>query len=220
METVQAEGGVNVASVEWLQALQELCREYDILLIVDDIQTGNGRTGTFFSFERAGLRPDIVILSKSIGGMGLPMSLVLMAPSIDVWKPAEHTGTFRGNNLAFVAGAVALRYWEDRRLATEVLQKGAIVAKRLDELVTAHPQRALRARGCGLIHGLELPSMAAAKAVARRAFEGGLILELAGADDRVLKFIPPLTIDTAVLRRGLDIACVSIEHVLKESGGA
>jgi len=100
LETIQAEGGVNVASADWLRQIEQVCRDYDILLIIDDIQVGNGRTGTFFSFEDAGLNPDIITLSKSVGG-GLPLSMVLMKPELDQWKPGEHTGTFRGNNLAF-----------------------------------------------------------------------------------------------------------------------
>ena len=103
LETIQGEGGVNVARPRWLGDLARLCKEHSILLIVDDIQVGVGRTGTFFSFEEANIVPDIVTLSKSIGGLGLPMSLVLLKPELDHWKPGEHTGTFRGNNLAFVA---------------------------------------------------------------------------------------------------------------------
>ena len=107
LETVQGEGGINVASNQWLRRVAELCRRHDILLIVDDIQVGNGRTGKFFSFEHAGLTPDIVCLSKSIGG-GLPLSIVLIRPECDAWQPGEHTGTFRGNNLAFIAATAVL----------------------------------------------------------------------------------------------------------------
>lgn len=88
VETVQGEGGINVASFEWLKELEHLCHEFDILLIIDDIQMGNGRTGTFFSFERAGIKPDMVTVSKSIGG-GLPMALLLMRPELDQWQPGE-----------------------------------------------------------------------------------------------------------------------------------
>src|SRR5699024_9106844 len=102
LETVQGEGGINAASFTWLKEIERICKEHDILLIIDDVQAGNGRTGTFFSFERAGIDPDIVCLSKSIGGYGLPMAITLIKPEYDIWDPAEHNGTFRGNNLAFV----------------------------------------------------------------------------------------------------------------------
>ncbi len=112
VETVQGEGGINPARVEWLQGLEALCRRHGILLIVDDVQMGVGRTGPFFSFEIAGIRPDIVCLSKSISGYGLPMALTLMKPEHDVWGPGEHNGTFRGHNPAFVTAPAALReFW-------------------------------------------------------------------------------------------------------------
>ncbi|MEX0707395.1 MAG: diaminobutyrate--2-oxoglutarate transaminase, partial [Woeseia sp.] len=126
VETVQGEGGINVASIEWLQDLAALCREFDILLIIDDIQVGNGRTGTFFSFERADLYPDMVTVSKSLGG-GLPLAILLMRPELDQWRPGEHTGTFRGNNLGFVAATEALKYWENDDLAQAVTHKGEIM---------------------------------------------------------------------------------------------
>ena len=106
LETVQAEGGINVASVEWLKEVYQICKDNDIIMIVDDIQVGNGRTGTFFSFERAGIKPDMVVLSKSISGFGMPMAILLIRPDLDIFRPAEHNGTFRGNQLSFV-GATA-----------------------------------------------------------------------------------------------------------------
>ncbi|ODS30329.1 MAG: 4-aminobutyrate aminotransferase, partial [Candidatus Scalindua rubra] len=126
VETVQGEGGVNIASSEWLQRLESLCCEFDILLIIDDIQVGNGRTGPFFSFERANITPDMVTVSKSIGG-GLPLALLLMRPELDQWQPGEHTGTFRGNNLAFVASTEALKYWENGDFSESIIYKGRIM---------------------------------------------------------------------------------------------
>jgi len=126
IETVQGEGGVNVASAEWMQRLQKVCRNNGILLIVDDIQVGCGRTGTFFSWEEMDIDPDIVVLSKSLGGIGLPMALVLMKPEHDQWAPGEHNGTFRGNNLAFVAATKAIElYWRDEEFSHEIKEKGA-----------------------------------------------------------------------------------------------
>jgi len=215
VETIQAEGGVNVARLEWLRGLEKLCREFDILLIVDDIQVGNGRTGTFFSFEAAGIRPDLVTLSKAIGGLGLPMSLVFIAPEIDVWKPAEHTGTFRGNNLAFVAATAALQFWRTSEFSAEVAKKGRILEQLLSEIQARHPRQRLRVRGRGLIYGLQMPRPDLAKAVSREAFRQGIIIELAGPNDEVLKFLPPLVIEEAILRKGVSTLSQIIASVLK-----
>lgn len=214
LETIQAEGGVNVARVEWLQGLAAICREFDILLIVDDIQVGNGRTGTFFSFEPAGIKPDLITLSKAIGGLGLPMSLVLIDPKIDLWKPAEHTGTFRGHNLAFVGATAALRFWETNEFPAEVSRKGEILAGLLREIQARYPGQNLKVRGRGMIQGLELPRPEQAKAVSRAAFQQGIILELAGPNDEVLKFLPPLVITEADLRKGVATISRIIDSVL------
>mgnify|MGYP002041145326 FL=1 len=128
VETVQGEGGVNVATLRWLKELDKLCKRHDMLLIVDDIQVGCGRTGTFFSFEAAGIRPDIITLSKSLSGFGLPMSLVLMKPELDIWKPGAHSGTFRGNNLAFVTATQALEtYWANTAFTADIQRKERLV---------------------------------------------------------------------------------------------
>src|SRR6185437_6107736 len=121
-------GGVNVATWRWLRQIETLCRRHDMLLIIDDIQVGCGRTGSFFSFEQAGIQPDIVTLSKSLSGFGLPMSLVLVKPEFDIWKPGAHSGTFRGNNLAFVTAAQALdSYWTTDAFACETRRKEDLV---------------------------------------------------------------------------------------------
>jgi diaminobutyrate-2-oxoglutarate transaminase len=186
---------------------------------VDDIQVGNGRTGTFFSFEPAGLRPDIVVVSKAIGGLGLPMSIVLIDPKIDKWKPAEHTGTFRGNNLAFVAAATALRFWADGRFAAEVVRKGKLMSTLLQEIADGYPELNIKLRGRGMIQGLEMPKPELAKAISRNAFARKLIIELAGAEDQVVKFLPPLITDDDVLRLGIQIVEESLAAALgkKES---
>jgi diaminobutyrate-2-oxoglutarate transaminase len=218
VETIQAEGGINVAHNDWLRGLQTICREFDILLIVDDIQVGNGRTGTYFSFEPAGIQPDLVVLSKAIGGLGLPMSLVLMKRHLDAWKPAEHTGTFRGNNLAFVAARAALiHYWRNNQLASEVARKGRLLEELLTAIQKKFPALQMKVRGRGLIYGLEIPQPGFAKAVSRQAFAQNLIIELAGAEDQVLKFLPPLVIDDNVLKRGVSLIEDSIATVLAQA---
>jgi diaminobutyrate-2-oxoglutarate transaminase len=191
--------------VEWLQQLEAVCRAFDILLIVDDIQVGCGRTGPFFSFERAGIQPDIVVLSKSISGMGLPMSLLLIKPAVDQWEAGEHTGTFRGNNLAFVTATRALRYWEGDGLKSAVSQKGEILGEGLRQIARECAEMDVRVRGIGLIYGLEMPNGDLARHVSRTAFGHGLVIERCGADGQVVKFIPPLLVDDEVLREGLDI---------------
>ncbi|ABA58043.1 diaminobutyrate--2-oxoglutarate transaminase [Nitrosococcus oceani] len=214
LETVQAEGGINVASDEWLRRLERLCREFDILLIVDDIQVGNGRTGTFFSFERAGITPDMVTLSKSIGG-GLPLSLLLMRPELDQWKPGEHTGTFRGNNLAFVAAVESLSaYWENDDLTEAVKYKGEIIETELKAIAKKYPELNGKVRGVGMIWGLEMPRNGFTSEVSKEAFENGVIIEIAGADDQVLKFLPSLTIEETILREGLGIIDQAIGNLL------
>lgn len=217
LETVQGEGGVNVASKEWLRELEELCREHEILMIVDDIQVGCGRTGSFFSFESAGLVPDIVTLSKSLGAYGLPMSVVLMKSELDCWKPGEHSGTFRGNNLAFVAAAEAIElYWTDNTFSREVKAKGRLIQERLESIADKYSDVVpLDPRGRGMIWGLgcrECPALA--NAVSAAAFARGLIIETCGTEDNVLKLLPPLTIDEKTLEEGLVIIEESFEDVL------
>jgi diaminobutyrate-2-oxoglutarate transaminase len=219
VETVQGEGGINVASVKWLQELEALCREYDILLIIDDIQVGNGRTGTFFSFERAGIKPDMVCMSKSIGG-GLPMAILLMRPELDQWQPGEHTGTFRGNNLAFVAATQALSYWDNDDFSESVKYKGKIMEEELKKIVEKYPQLDIELRGIGMVWGLDIPRSGFAGLVSREAFDNNLIIELAGADDNVVKFLPALTIDEETLRKGMTIIDQAIGNLLSLSDDA
>jgi diaminobutyrate-2-oxoglutarate transaminase len=216
VETVQGEGGINVASVKWLQELEALCREYDILLIIDDIQVGNGRTGTFFSFERAGIKPDMICMSKSIGG-GLPMAILMMRPELDQWQPGEHTGTFRGNNLAFVAATQALSYWDSDDFAESVKYKGKIMEEELGKIAEKYPQLDIELRGIGMVWGLDIPRSGFASLVSREAFDNKLIIELAGADDNVVKFLPALTIDEETLRKGIAIIDQAIGDLLSHS---
>lgn len=215
VETVQGEGGIHVASDEWLRQLEQVCREFDILLIIDDIQMGNGRTGSFFSFERAGIKPDMVTLSKAIGG-GLPMALLLMRPELDQWQPGEHTGTFRGNNLAFVAATKALEYWDNDDLANAVKHKGRIMETALKNMADKYKEVITDVRGRGMVWGLESLTPGLPSEVSRKAFDKGLVIELSGADDHVVKFLPALTIEEDTLRQGLAIIDKAIGEVLAE----
>jgi diaminobutyrate-2-oxoglutarate transaminase len=204
LETVQGEGGVWVAPVPFLKSLREFCDRHGILLVVDDIQAGCGRTGTFFSFERAGIVPDVVTLSKSIGAYGLPMALVLLKPEHDVWKPGQHNGTFRGNQLAFVAAAAALRhYWRDGEFVKRVRTKADLVEEFLQRRLVE--PLGVRVRGIGLFQAVDVSTVPGldANKVSRRCFEKGLIIESCGRQDEVLKIIPPLTISQVNLSSGL-----------------
>jgi diaminobutyrate-2-oxoglutarate transaminase len=181
VETVQGEGGVNVARFAWLRRLERLAREHGALLIVDDIQAGCGRCGSFFSFEGSGITPDLICLSKALSGFGLPMALTLVRPDIDRWAPGEHNGTFRGHNLAFVTATAALdRYWRTPDLAEQVHQKGEVVADRLQEIALLRPGLSATVRGRGLMQGLDLGVDGLAIDVARHAFEAGLVIETSG----------------------------------------
>lgn len=213
LETVQGEGGIRVASSTWLQRIASICKEHDLLLIVDDIQVGNGRTGTFFSFEPSGIRPDLVCLSKAIGG-GFPMSLVLINPDVDIWQPGQHTGTFRGNNLAFVASRAVLDYWRDDVLANHIAENSKTIISRLQIISEKLTNTPVSIRGRGMVWGVDTGDDPWASEVCRKAFENGLMIETSGANDQVIKLLPPLTISHEDLGVGLDILERSIESVV------
>lgn len=215
LETLQAEGGINIASVEWLRQIRQICTDNDIVMIVDDIQVGNGRTGTFFSFERAGIVPDMVVLSKSISGFGTPMALLLMRPELDIFRPAEHNGTFRGNQLSFVGGTAGINYFVEHKLDEEVQKKAAIVEAFIKKEILPLDER-LFCRGMGLMWGIDFTEINPALALeaVHEGFDRHLIMEVAGRKDAVLKLMPPLTIEEDVLREGLEIVKRSVEAVL------
>ncbi|WFM73220.1 diaminobutyrate--2-oxoglutarate transaminase [Halomonas sp. CKK8] len=217
VETVQGEGGINVAGLDWLKRLEGICRAHDILLIVDDIQAGCGRTGKFFSFEHADVVPDIVTNSKSLSGLGLPFSQVLMRPELDVWKPGQYNGTFRGFALAFTTAAAALRhYWSDDALAQDVARKGEVVAKRFQKIAGMLGELGIEAseRGRGLMRGIDVGSGDIADKITHKAFENGLVIETSGQDGEVVKCLCPLTITDEELDMGLDILETSTKQAL------
>ena len=219
VETVQGEGGLHTAGFDWLRRLSECCQRHEALLIVDDIQAGCGRTGTFFSFEPAGIEPDLICLSKSISGSGLPMSLTLIRPELDVWSPGEHNGTFRGNNAAFVTATEALNWWTDDSLCGEVQRKAEIVRAELESVAAEHEALRASIRGRGLLQGLHTPIDGMASAICREAFGRGLLMETSGgAASDVVKLMPPLTIADADLDRGLSVLRASVEAVTQARG--
>lgn len=211
IEAVQAEGGIYVLPAEWLRRARAFCDKYGILMILDEIQVGNCRTGTFFAFERAGIRPDIITMAKSIGGMGMPFALTLFRPELDKWSPGEHNGTFRGFQLATVAGKAGLEYMLDHHVEAEVQRKGKLVDDYLREKLPQVSEK-LTYRGIGLIWGIDFSAFpeGTAKAVSAECYKRGLIIELAGRKDCVLKPMPPLTISDDDLLAGLDIIMEAI----------
>ena len=218
VETVQGEGGVTACETEWLNDLNAVCKKHRVLLIVDDIQAGCGRTGSFFSFEEANFQPDIVTLSKSLSGYGLPFSLVLIKPEYDLWKPGEHNGTFRGNNLAFVTAKATIdNYWSDDRFAREIKTKGEYIQKRLENITTKYGNGNLHARGRGMFQGINCVNGKIAHDITRKAFKRGLIIETSGADDHVIKLLCPLTIEMKNLEKGIDIIEQSVKETCRSS---
>ncbi len=216
LETVQGEGGINAASKEWLQGIEKIARKFDILLIVDDIQAGCGRTGTFFSFEYAGIKPDIVTLSKSLGGYGLPMAITLFNRDLDIWEPGEHNGTFRGNNLAFIAATEALSYWENDDFSNDIDKNAQLMHDFTAKVVKEYPALNAESRGRGMMQGVACHVDGIAEEICAEAFERGLLMETSGPKDEVFKFLPPLIIDEAGLKTGFAIIEDSIEAVLEK----
>ena len=214
LETVQGEGGITAASYAWLQNIEKICKKHDILLIVDDIQAGCGRTGTFFSFDEDGIQPDIITMSKSLSGYGLPFAMVLFKPEHDIWKPGEHNGTFRGNNLAFVTAEAAIKhYWSDDLFSKEVKRKGKYMYDRINKIIDQYGEGNFSSRGRGMFQGINCVSGDLASKITKLAFKNGLMIETSGADDHVIKFLCPLTISDQNLKKGMDILEDAIETV-------
>lgn len=214
IETVQQEGGIHVFSKEFLKDLRALCDKYDILLICDEVQIGCSRSGTFFSFERADIVPDIVCMSKSIGGYGIPFAVTLLKKELDVFKPGEHNGTFRGCQLSMVAGLAALEMTVEQDIPAQVRRKEKIVKEYLDKEIKPLLKGKMEIRGIGLSWGIEFNDGKLARAVLDKCFEKKLIIELAGSYDSVLKIMPSLVIEDELLLKGLNIVKESIQEVI------
>ncbi|GEL24709.1 hypothetical protein PSU4_36630 [Pseudonocardia sulfidoxydans NBRC 16205] len=216
MELVQGEGGVIPARLEFVQRVRRLTRELGIPLIVDEVQTGCGRTGTWFAFEQYDIEPDVVVASKALSGMGQPVAIIMYDEKLDTWAPGAHTGTFRGNQLAFAAGARTVEIVRRDGVLGNVVERGRQVAARLGGF-TAHPA-VLEVRGMGLMWGIELVAPADGRTVTElaedvqaRALRAGLIVELGGRDDCVVRMLPPLNVTAEVMDVALAILVRSIE---------
>jgi diaminobutyrate-2-oxoglutarate transaminase len=203
-ETVQGEGGLNVASPDWVRRMAQVARKHGALLIVDDIQAGCGRTGRFFSFEEMGVIPDIVTMAKSVSGFGLPMALVLVRPEHDIFGPAEHNGTFRGNTHAFVTARIAIeKFWADDQFQRELAHKTKMISGALSEVAALVPGAVLKGRG--LMQGVDVGSGELAAEICARSFDNGLVIETSGNEDQVVKILAPLTTPELTFRKGFNI---------------
>lgn len=217
VECIQGEGGLNAATAGWMQGLQRICKKHDILLIVDDIQAGCGRSGSFFSFEEFGIQPDIITLSKSLSGYGLPMAVVLMKPELDIWKPGEHNGTFRGNNHAFVTARMAIEtYWKDDAFSNKVKAKAQLIRSRLKEVQAKFGSK-IKHKGRGIMQGLEFANGDIAEKITSQAFKQGLVIETSGSDGQVVKILTPLTIEEELLKQGLEVLAKCVTDVMEDT---
>lgn len=217
VETIQGEGGLNAASFEWLRNLEKVCRRHDMLLIVDDIQSGCGRSGRFFSFEEVGIKPDIVTLSKSLSGYGLPFAVTIFRSELDQWSPGEHNGTFRGNNHAFITAAAAFKhFWSDDTFEKEVRRKAEKLRTGLQAIIKSHGANTLKLKGRGLMSGIECPDGDLAGAVIKDAFSQGLVIETSGAHDQVVKCLVPLVLTDEQIEFGLKVLDKAFANALEQ----
>jgi diaminobutyrate-2-oxoglutarate transaminase len=219
VEMVQGEGGVIPASSDFVQGLRRVTRELEIPLIVDEVQTGGGRTGTWFAFEQHGIEPDVIVASKAIGGMGMPIAIVLHDERLDAFAPGAHTGTFRGNQLAFAAGVASARIMQRDGILDHVSDLGAYALGVLEGFARDH-EIVGEARGRGLMLGMELvdpstgePNTLAAIGLQRCAIERGLIVELGGRGDCVVRFLPPLNVSRETLDQAFEILGAALDEV-------
>lgn len=219
LEMLQGEGGVIPAQREFAQTLRRITREHGIVLIVDEIQTGCGRTGNWFAFEQYGIEPDVILLSKGIGGMGLPVSVMAFDRKLDTWPPGKHIGTFRGNQLAFAAGVAVLKEMREQNVLHNVALRGEQLRTALLELQQRHAFIG-DVRGIGLMQGCEIidpasgainPKLAAR--IRKAALSRGLILELGGRDDCVVRFLPPLNVSSQTMQQAMEILAAAMDDV-------
>ncbi|TYB85622.1 diaminobutyrate--2-oxoglutarate transaminase [Oceaniovalibus sp. ACAM 378] len=203
-EPIQGEGGLNAASDDWMRGIERIARKHGALLIVDDIQAGCGRSGSFFSFEKSGIKPDMIPQAKSLSGYGLPFAALLIKPEHDIWKPAEHNGTFRGNTHAFVTARVAIeKFWSDDAFEKEIAEKSVLLTDALKAVADLIEGATLKGRG--MMQGVDVGSGDLASTICARAYELGLVIETSGANGEVVKFLAPLTTSPKVIAEGFDI---------------
>ena len=213
VEPVQAEGGVRPATKEWLQGVQQLAKDTGALFILDSIQCGSGRCGSYFSFDDLDVDPDIIVLAKGLGGFGTPIGMLVNKPEIDkAWSPGQHTGTFRGQGMSFVAGRVGLEYFQDEAFNEETMRKGKLIRAVLDELNEKY-SKVLDVRQKGMMLAIDFDSAATVKEITGNCYKNGLVIGACSTGE-IIKFIPPLTITDEELNEGLNRFVASVEAVL------
>ncbi|AHH99278.1 aspartate aminotransferase family protein [Kutzneria viridogrisea] len=221
LELVQGEGGVVVAPQEFVRRVREVTARLDIPLIVDEVQTGCGRTGRWFAFEHYEIEPDVLVLSKMLSGSGMPTAVVVYHERLDSWRPGAHTGTFRGNQLAFASGTAYLRIARRDGLLETVSARSTQLRRGLDELAARLPQLISEVRSLGLMLGVEFshadgsPWPEAASATQQEALARGLIVEIGGRADCVVRMLPPLNLDEATAHHALELFGAAVEAVSK-----
>lgn len=213
VEIVQCEGGINIAQNEWLHNLYGWAKDNGVLFCVDDIQAGCGRTGKFFSFEHYGIKPDLVTVSKSISGFGLPMSLLLLDKKIDVWDSGEYNGTFRGFSYAFITSKIMIeKYWMNPLFEEELSGKSNLISVELDNIVERFDGLIREVRQLGMVVGIEFCDADLASSVRDNCFDYGVVVECCG-EGRVLKLLPPITATSHELREG----CALVGRAIKKA---
>ncbi len=229
VEVVQGEGGVIPSDLDWLRGLRRITEQAGVALIVDEIQSGFGRTGKMFAFEHAGIIPDVVVLSKAIGG-SLPLAVVVYRDWLDTWLPGAHAGTFRGNQMAMAAGSAVMRYLQEHDLPAHAAAMGERLSEHLRILQRDFPQLG-DIRGRGLMLGVELVDPAGkpdalghppvharlAPQLQRECLKRGLILELGGRQGGVVRFLPPLIITKAEIDRVAEIFGRALQAAVVEA---
>lgn len=212
VEAIQGEGGSVIPHDLFIPKVREICDKYDILLIFDEVQAGLCRTGKMFSFEHTGIIPDIVTMSKALGGVGFPISCVAFKKELDTWPPGKHIGTFRGNVVAYAAGHTALQFMVVNNLAEHASELGKRMLSRLKE-IEKESDIVGEARGKGLMLGVELvhdkaskkPAPEFARQVRTFCHQHGLLIEIGGHYDNVARFLPPLVLTEDLAYKGLEI---------------
>ncbi|WP_134942958.1 diaminobutyrate--2-oxoglutarate transaminase family protein [Pseudomonas syringae] len=206
IEPVQGEGGFYVAPKAFMLRLRELCDKHGILLILDEVQAGFGRTGKMFAFEHAEIEPDVIVMSKAVGG-GLPLAVLGFKREFDAWSPGNHAGTFRGNQMAMATGLATLEVLQRQNLAGQAAKRGDWLKEQLGLLQQRYPAIG-NVRGRGLMLGIEIvderkaadrlgslpmdPELAVA--IQQHCFKQGLLLERGGRNGNVIRLLPPLII--------------------------
>jgi len=222
VEAIQGEGGSIVPPESFLTEIREICDKYQIIMIVDEIQAGLCRTGKMFAFEHSGIEPDIVTLSKGLGGLGFPISCIVYKEELDKWPPGKHIGTFRGNVIAYAAGAAALRFMSENNLADHSSNLGEKMLSWLKD-IEKDSRIVGEARGRGLMLGIELvkdkaskePSPDLAQKVRTICHQRGLLVEIGGHYSNVVRFLPPLVLTEELAKKGIEIFADSIREVEK-----